>query len=648
LFPLLRYFSIASFVALAIATIIIVALTRSMAVGQLMERAEDANVALTQAFGNAMRPRFAPYLAEGSQLDLQSLRARPETAEIRATLEMMTHDLPVLRVSIFTLSGLTVFSTEEDLVGEDASKNPDFRAAVRDVKPVSRLTRESLPGDHHVKAGDHAIVETYVPLHVLLPDGAEEVESVFRIHSDVTPVMMEINGTEIRLLLRLLLIFGLLYGVLFVVIRRADGILKRQYGDLLATQGALILEKEQAQQAERAKTEFLANMSHEIRTPMTAILGFTELLASEDRSEREASKRLRAIETVRRNGDQLLELINAILDLSKMEAGSFELERVAFSPAVLVEEVVSLMRVRSDEKDLALELEIDSSTPTAVESDATRIRQILLNLIGNAINFTDQGVVRISVGYESGPAGPGLCFEVADTGIGIPDPQIERIFEAFTQADGSLTRRRGGTGLGLRICERLTSLLRGTIEVESSPGQGSTFRVHVPVAVVGRERLVERDREVFVPHRCVLDRSSTSGRARLQCRVLVTDDNRDNQRLIVDALEDAGAQVEVADDGAMAVKAVRTAADQGSAFDVVVMDMQMPTLDGYDAARQLRELDYEGIIIAVTAHAMPGDRRRCLDAGCDDYASKPIDRGRLVEMIAHYSGKAARPGRGTS
>jgi signal transduction histidine kinase/ActR/RegA family two-component response regulator len=645
LFPLLRYFSVASFVALGVATIVIVLLTRGMAVRQLMERAEDANVALTQAFGNSMRPHFATYLAKVPELDHRSLRTRPETAEIRSALEVMTHDLPVLAVNIYTLTGLTVFSTDENQIGEDTKGGPDFRGAVHHVAPVSKLAREGSLGGSSSEVFDRAIVETYVPLHVLLPDGVEEVEAVFQIYSDVTPVMTEIDQAQLRLLMRLLLIFGLLYGALFLIIRRADGILKRQYGDLLTAQEQLIREKEQAQQAERAKTEFLANMSHEIRTPMTAILGFTELLASEDRSERAASKRLQAIETVRRNGEHLLELISAILDLSKMEEGSFDLERAPFSPATLVEEVVGFMRVRSEAKGLRLELAIDSTTPTAVESDATRIRQILINLIGNAINFTDSGAVHVALGCDGEPGGPMLWFEVADTGIGMHSSQIERMFEPFTQADGSTTRKRGGTGLGLTICERLTSLLEGTIQARSRPGEGSTFRVCVPVAIVDRERLAERDRELSLVEPRNRARSATSGRFHLQCRVLVVDDNRDNQRLIADALEEAGADVEVAGDGAMAVEGVRAARAQGRPIDVVVMDMQMPTVDGYDAARRLRAMDYEGLIIAVTAHAMPGDRRKCLDAGCDDYASKPIDRSRLVEMIADHSGAHAPSGR---
>ncbi len=637
MFRLLRYFSIASFVALALATAVIVLLTRGMAVRQLIERAETSNVVLTQAFGNSMGPRFALYLREVSGLDAEALRARPETEEIRHTFEVMTHDLAVLQVRIHSLAGITVFSTQEREIGGDASQNPGFLTAVRDVVPVSSLVRRRPEGGSSAGGDERVIVETFVPLHVLLGHhGDEEVEAVFQIDSDVTGWVAEIDQAETGLFLRLLVIFGVLYGVLFLIIRRADSILKRQYDDLLSVQQDLICQKDQAQQAERAKSEFLANMSHEIRTPMTAILGFMDLLASEDRSEQAVRKRLQAIEIIRRNGEHLIELINAILDLSKLEAGGLELEPVAFSPTALVEDVVDLMRVRARAKGLPLELEVDSTTPTALEGDATRIRQILINLVANAINFTETGTVRVVVGFESDADCPALWLEVADTGIGIPGAQIDQMFDAFTQADGSSTRRYGGTGLGLTICKRLTSLLGGEIQATSDPGVGSTFRVSLPLVVVPPETLPRKIRELSARESRARRSPSAGGKRRLRCRVLVADDNPDNQQLLAGALVDAGAEVEIASDGEMALDRVLTSRERGNPIDAVVMDMQMPSLDGYEAARRLRAMEYRGGIVAVTANALPGDRRKCLDAGCDDYLTKPIDRRQLVEMVARY------------
>jgi CheY-like chemotaxis protein len=378
-------------------------------------------------------------------------------------------------------------------------------------------------------------------------------------------------------------------------------------------------------------------MSHEIRTPMTAILGFAEILAEEAEREETSRRQHQAIETIQRNGEHLLEIINEILDLSKIEAGRLEPECLAFSPTALAEGVVGLMRPRADEKGLSLEFEIDGAVPAAVESDPTRIRQILINLVGNALKFTNAGGVQLSVGHPGDPGKPMLTFSVSDTGIGMTAEEAERIFEAFTQGDSTATRRYAGTGLGLTICERLTALLGGNIELESEQGRGSVFRVNLPVKVVDRAQLSTKRAQ-----RPELVEQTRHGHAPLPqlppgCRVLVAEDGRDNQRLIEDALRLAGAEVEFADEGLMAVRMAIEAEKQQCPFSVVVMDMQMPVLDGYQAAMRLRESGYRRPIIALTAHAMPGDRQKCLEAGCTDYAAKPIDRRRLIQMIGRHA-----------
>ncbi len=390
-----------------------------------------------------------------------------------------------------------------------------------------------------------------------------------------------------------------------------------------------------AANANEAKSQFLANMSHEIRTPLTAILGFTENLLEPGLSE---SERAASIHTIRRNGEHLLGLINDILDLSRIEAGRLTIEILDCSPIQIVHEVVSTLRARCIERELTLTLRFGGPLPDRIRTDPTRLRQILINLVGNAVKFTRQGGVELIVSVADAAADdPRLVAEVTDTGIGMTPQQAERLFQPFSQADASTTRQFGGSGLGLLISRRLAQLLGGDVVlVRTEPGVGSTFRASIRTGSLRGVRFTEPAGEALLP---LEERSRASaGDSPIRgCRVLLAEDGVDNQRLIAHILHKAGASVSVVDTGQAAVEAALAAERAGTPFQVVLMDMQMPVLDGYGATRQLRAAGYRRPILALTAHAMSTDRRKCLDAGCDEYASKPIDRNTLITKIAKLS-----------
>jgi signal transduction histidine kinase len=423
-------------------------------------------------------------------------------------------------------------------------------------------------------------------------------------------------------------------------IERAGDEARVRAAELEAANQALEEANLRALAANEAKSNFLANMSHEIRTPMNAILGYVDLLCDPDVPGEEQRK---YADIIRQSGEHLLTVLNDVLDISKIEAGRMTQQAVEVSAFELARDVVTLMQSAAMEKDLELVLEIPEAVPTHFESDPIRVRQVLLNLIGNSIKFTSQGTVRLRIGYDATapPEARQLSFGVVDTGVGIESENLAHIFDAFSQVDSSSTRTKGGTGLGLAISKRLAQMLGGDIDVESTPGEGSTFTLRLPVDVGHQDELVRYEESDLALEATRKERRD--GGEGFTGRVLLVEDVPFNQFLLSTMLKKAGAEVVVADNGKEGVDAALAARDEGRPFDIVLMDMQMPVMDGYEASRCLRDEGYPAPIIALTAHAMAGDRQKCLDAGCTDYTTKPIDRRLLLEMCRNLTSGEPQP-----
>jgi len=384
----------------------------------------------------------------------------------------------------------------------------------------------------------------------------------------------------------------------------------------------LIEAKEAAEAAVRSKSDFLANMSHEIRTPLNAVLGLTGLLLNSDLSAQERDY----VETVRSSGNTLLSVINEILDYSKIESGKMELESQPFHLRECIAVAVDLVKAAADQKGLVVKYELDQSIPEYFKGDVTRLRQVLVNLLGNAVKFTHDGTIDISVIGTPIVAPDGkqyeLHFSISDTGIGIPEEKMDRLFQSFSQVDSTTTRKYGGTGLGLAISRRLVELMAGEIWVVSKPGLGSTFhftiqveeaeRISIPIDPGVRETEVVSSKKGFRP-----------------LRILLAEDNTINQMVAIQMLKRLGYSADVVGNGLEVLQAI-----ERQPYDVILMDVQMPEMDGLAAAQEIRKLWPRGPrIIAITAYALKGDRERCLAAGMDDYISKPIVIEELRRVI---------------
>jgi signal transduction histidine kinase/CheY-like chemotaxis protein len=385
--------------------------------------------------------------------------------------------------------------------------------------------------------------------------------------------------------------------------------------------------KEAAETANRFKSAFFANISHEIRTPLTAINGFAELLLNEDRT---AEERLSDARVIRRNGEHLLTLINDILDQSKIEAGKMSVEPVLCCPAAIVGDVCSMLRSRAAEKGLTLKVKFEGEIPKKIRTDPTRLRQVLINLVANALKFTREGGVQMTVSVRPNLANPNPMLEIkiADTGIGMTPEQQAKLFQPFVQGDASISRHYGGSGLGLAISKHFAEALGGNIAVASQSGRGSTFTVTVATGPLVGVEIHQK------PEEALESRDDFSGpKVRISGSVLVAEDGIDNQALIVTKLRETGLKVEVAPNGQIACDKALSA---NSTFDLILMDVQMPVMDGFAATMQLRSKGYRGPIIALTANAGERDRVRCLNAGCNDFVTKPISMKLLVKAMGRY------------
>lgn len=407
------------------------------------------------------------------------------------------------------------------------------------------------------------------------------------------------------------------------------------------TEESMNAAKEAAEAANRAKSDFLANMSHEIRTPLGAILGYSELLANPEPNKTET---LNSVTRIRRNVEHLTELIDEILDIAKIEAGKLDVERVRFALLPELAETFALLQSRAEDKGLTLDVTFSSDIPETMTSCPRRFRQILLNIVGNALKFTEKGGVTTSIKYvptADGKETAKLCIAVTDTGCGLTLEQQGRLFQPFSQADTTVTRRFGGTGLGLTLARRLAELLGGDVVLTASEaGKGSTFTVNLDPGPLDGVPMLKGLTKTDLDKRAEPVTDWFTGNDRLAgLRILLVEDGPDNQMLMEHFLVASGAKVDIASNGLEGTEMAKAAA-----YDVVLMDIQMPVLDGYEATKRLRAAGFEAPIVALTAHSMRGERERCIAAGCVDYVSKPVKPGVLVSIVERAAKNSRVPG----
>jgi len=516
----------------------------------------------------------------------------------------------------------TLFAME--ITAEEQQFHDTLTQLTQIAQPVNRKAAEMLlvdplPGDYQVVL-DKAIRIQRQLLQLL--DQFVDLQKQYG-KSQVSGAQQEFQSTIFMMVVVVVLL--LLVGA--IIAKRVTHLVTIKNSELAAKNKELEAAWFEAANATHAKSKFLANMSHEIRTPLTSIIGFAETLAEPNQDQEDLAH---AAESIKRSGNHLYQIINDVLDISKIEAGQIELEMIQASPTAIVFEVAAMMEEKIKKKGLKFRSNFHFPLPKLIFTDPTRLRQILLNLLGNAVKFTHEGIVCINTYYLANERL--VKFEVSDTGIGMTQTGVLKVFEPFSQADKSTTRKFGGTGLGLSISKQLAEKMGGDIVCMSEQSVGSTFTTTISIGEIREPELIYELAELS---ELLMSEPAKPERKQLSGKVLLAEDTIENQKLISLHLRKSGVEATIVDDGKQAVEAALE-----KEFDLILMDMQMPVLDGLAATRQLRQAGYSKPIVALTANTSQSDKDSCLEAGVDDFLAKPIDFGKFFGVLGCYLGEA--------